>query len=135
MWYGFKLTKEAKSALSCVVGTRGQKLAYLFMRFIPYLNENKYIKEHNIKLYNAFGSYSYEIENLSVLMQTQNQSEDLSTPLIGMIWQHGKYIDEKLVRAIVNNSGGDKAWTSTNHYGESPSSLWLFKHGRTGLTF
>jgi len=134
MWYGYKLTKEAIAALNCVVGTRGQTLAYILLRFIPYSNENKDIEEHNIKLYNAFGSYSYVIENLSVLMQTPNESEDRSTPLIGMIWQHCKYINEKLVRAIFSSSGGINAWTLTNSFGESASSLWRHA-GRTNLIF
>ena len=134
MWYGYKLTKEAREALNYVVGTRGQLLAYIFLRFIPYSNENKDIEEHNIKLYNAFGSYSYGIENLSELMQTPNESEDRSTPLIGMIWQHGKYINEKLVRAIFSRSGGINAWTLTNSFGESASSLWRHA-GRTNLIF
>ena len=133
-WYGYKLTKEAIAALNCVFGTRGQTLAYILLRFIPYSNENKYIEEHNIKLYNAFGSYSYVIDNLSVLMQTPNESEDRSTPLIGMIWQHGKYINEKLVRAIFSRSGGINAWTLTNSFGESASSLWR-DAGRTNLIF
>ena len=133
-WYGYKLTKEAIAALNCVFGTRGQTLAYILLRFIPYFNENKDIEEHNIKLYNAFGSYSYGIENLSVLMQTPNESEDHSTPLIGMIWQHCTYINEKLVRAIFSRSGGINAWTLTNSFGESASSLWR-DAGRTNLIF
>ena len=134
VWYGYNLTKEAIAALKCVVGTRGQTLAYILLRFIPYSNENKYIEEHNIKLYNAFGSYSYVIENLSELMQTPNESEDHSTPLIGMIWQHGKYINENLVRAIFSRSGGINAWTLINSFGESASSLWRHA-GRTNLIF
>ena len=104
------------------------------MRFLPYSTDNEDIKNMYNKLYYTFCMIFNNKEKLLDLMTTPTSINDctLSTPLIGMIWQHRTYLDEDIVRVLINSIGVG-AWTYKNYYNESAESLWNAK--RNHITF
>ena len=130
----YKLTQAVIKSLTYIVGSRGHILIYELMRFLPYSTDNEDIKNMYNKLYYTFCMIFNNKEKLLELMTTPNSINDctLSTPLIGMIWQHRTYLDEDIVRVLINSIGVG-AWTYKNYYNESAESLWNAK--RNHITF
>jgi len=132
----YKLTQDALDALDCIVDKRKNNLLYILMRFIPYPSKkSKYIEqiEYYKELYKAFYNSFFNNTNAKYIEVVRYKNIYGIIPILGLILQHGKYIDKELVIHLLNGCGWDN-WTILDVNNDCAKYTWEKQFNREPIS-
>ena len=133
----YKLTQETLDALDCIVDKRKKNnLLYILMRFIPYPSKtSKYFEqiEYYKELYKAFYNSFYNNAHAKYTEVVRYKNIYGIIPILGLILQHGKYIDKQLVIHLLNGCGWDN-WTILDVNNDCAKYTWEKQFNREPIS-